>query len=158
IPAIAVPVAIVGTFFFMQLFGFSINLLTLFALVLAIGIVVDDAIVVVEAVHAKMEQTGLPPKLAITSAMSEITGAIISITFVMSAVFLPIGFMEGSTGVFYRQFAFTLAIAIVISAVNALTLSPALCALFLKPTNHHDADRKPMNFKEKFFAGFNVGF
>ncbi|NQD71193.1 efflux RND transporter permease subunit [Sphingobacterium shayense] len=158
IPAIAVPVAIVGTFFFMQLFGFSINLLTLFALVLAIGIVVDDAIVVVEAVHAKMEQTGLPPKQATTSAMSEITGAIISITFVMSAVFLPIGFMEGSTGVFYRQFAFTLAIAIVISAVNALTLSPALCALFLKPVNHHHADRKPLTFKEKFFTGFNVGF
>jgi len=158
IPAIAVPVAIVGTFFFMQLFGFSINLLTLFALVLAIGIVVDDAIVVVEAVHAKMAQTGLPPKLATTSAMSEITGAIISITLVMSAVFLPIGFMEGSTGVFYRQFAFTLAIAIVISAVNALTLSPALCALFLKPTHHHPANGKRLNFKERFFAGFNVGF
>ena len=158
IPAIAVPVAIVGTFFFMQLFGFSINLLTLFALVLAIGIVVDDAIVVVEAVHAKMAQTGLPPKLATTSAMSEITGAIISITLVMSAVFLPIGFMEGSTGVFYRQFAFTLAIAIVISAINALTLSPALCALFLKPTHHHPANGKRLNFKERFFAGFNVGF
>ncbi|MGO3107951.1 MAG: efflux RND transporter permease subunit [Sphingobacterium sp.] len=157
IPAIAVPVAIVGTFFFMQLFGFSINLLTLFALVLAIGIVVDDAIVVVEAVHAKMEQTGMPPKMATTSAMSEITGAIISITFVMSAVFLPIGFMEGSTGVFYRQFAFTLAIAIVISAVNALTLSPALCALFLKPV-HHNPEHKPLKFKDKFFAGFNVGF
>src|SRR5690606_23002755 len=96
IPAIAVPVAIVGTFFFMQLFGFSINLLTLFALVLAIGIVVDDAIVVVEAVHAKTHQTGLPPKQATTSAMSEITGAIISIPLVMSAVFLPIGFREGS--------------------------------------------------------------
>ena len=158
IPAIAVPVAIVGTFFFMQLFGFSINLLTLFALVLAIGIVVDDAIVVVEAVHAKMEHENLPPKLATTSAMSEITGAIISITLVMSAVFLPIGFMEGSTGVFYRQFAFTLAIAIVISAINALTLSPALCALFLKPTHHGHADAKKLNFKERFFAGFNVGF
>ncbi|MGH2622352.1 MAG: efflux RND transporter permease subunit, partial [Sphingobacterium sp.] len=158
IPAIAVPVAIVGTFFFMQLFGFSINLLTLFALVLAIGIVVDDAIVLVEAVHAKMHQTGLPPKQATTSAMSEITGAIISITLVMSAVFLPIGFMEGSTGVFYRQFAFTLAIAIVISAVNALTLSPALCALFLKPVHHADQDGKRLNFKERFFAGFNIGF
>lgn len=157
IPAIAVPVAIVGTFFFMQLFGFSINLLTLFALVLAIGIVVDDAIVVVEAVHSKMEHNNLPPKLATTSAMSEITGAIISITLVMSAVFLPIGFMEGSTGVFYRQFAFTLAIAIVISAINALTLSPALCALFLKPINHHH-EAKPLNFKERFFTGFNVGF
>ncbi|MFD1771654.1 efflux RND transporter permease subunit [Sphingobacterium suaedae] len=158
IPAIAVPVAIIGTFFFMQLFGFSINLLTLFALVLAIGIVVDDAIVVVEAVHSKMEHTHLPPKLATTSAMGEITGAIISITLVMSAVFLPIGFMEGSTGVFYRQFAFTLAIAIVISAVNALTLSPALCALFLKPTHHTNDSGKKLGFKEKFFAGFNIGF
>ena len=119
IPAIAVPVSILGTFFFMQVFGFSINLLTLFALVLAIGIVVDDAIVVVEAVHEKMHSKKLPAKAATTSAMSEITGAIISITLVMSAVFLPVGFMEGSTGVFYRQFAFTLAIAIVISAVNA---------------------------------------
>src|SRR5690606_33198109 len=135
IPAIAVPVAIIGTFFFMQLFGFSINLLTLFALVLAIGIVVDDAIVVVEAVHGKMEHEHLPPKAATAAAMREITGAIISITLVMSAVFLPVGFMEGSTGVFYRQFAFTLAIAIVISAVNALTLSPALCALFLKDSH-----------------------
>ncbi|RZF62599.1 efflux RND transporter permease subunit [Sphingobacterium corticibacterium] len=158
IPAIAVPVAIIGTFFFMQLFGFSINLLTLFALVLAIGIVVDDAIVVVEAVHSKMEHTHLPPKLATTSAMGEITGAIISITLVMSAVFLPIGFMEGSTGVFYRQFAFTLAIAIVISAVNALTLSPALCALFLKPVHHGNTNDKQLGFKDKFFAGFNVGF
>ena len=158
IPAIAVPVAIIGTFFFMQLFGFSINLLTLFALVLAIGIVVDDAIVVVEAVHSKMEQTNLPPKLATTSAMGEITGAIISITLVMSAVFLPIGFMEGSTGVFYRQFAFTLAIAIVISAINALTLSPALCAIFLKPVAHGTHSEKKLSFKEKFFAGFNVGF
>ncbi|MBD0256356.1 MAG: efflux RND transporter permease subunit, partial [Cytophagales bacterium] len=133
IPAIAVPVAIIGTFFFMGLFGFSINLLTLFALVLAIGIVVDDAIVVVEAVHTKMQRTGLPPRKATISAMSEITGAIISITLVMSAVFLPVGFMQGPVGVFYRQFAFTMAIAILISAVNALTLSPALCAIFLKP-------------------------
>src|SRR5690606_2644178 len=150
IPAIAVPVAIIGTFFFMQLFGFSINLLTLFALVLAIGIVVDDAIVVVEAVHAKMEHQHLPPKIATTSAMSEITGAIISITLVMSAVFLPIGFMEGSTGVFYRQFAFTLAIAIVLSAINALTLSPALCALFLKDTPHHGEKKQQLSFKDKF--------
>ncbi|MEA5257847.1 efflux RND transporter permease subunit [Arcicella aquatica] len=159
IPAIAVPVAILGTFFFMSLFGFSINLLTLFALVLAIGIVVDDAIVVVEAVHAKMEHRLLPPKAATTSAMSEITGAIISITLVMSAVFLPVGFMSGSTGVFYRQFAFTLAIAIVISAINALTLSPALAALFLKANHSHhtDSQQKP-SFKEKFFIGFNKGF
>ena len=165
IPAIAVPVSILGTFFFMQIFGFSVNLLTLFALVLAIGIVVDDAIVVVEAVHEKMHSKKLSPKAATTSAMSEITGAIISITLVMSAVFLPVGFMDGSTGVFYRQFAFTLAIAIVISAVNALTLSPALAALFLKDEHtdkdgneiHHD-DSKPKNFKQKFFIGFNSGF
>ena len=162
IPAIAVPVAIVGTFFFMQLFGFSINLLTLFALILAIGIVVDDAIVVVEAVHAKMEHKHLSPKLATHEAMSEITGAIISITLVMAAVFLPVGFMEGSTGLFYRQFAFTLAIAIVISAVNALTLSPALAALFLKD-NHSGAaahNEQPIKkgFKEKFFNGFNSSF
>lgn len=160
IPAIAVPVAILGTFFFMSLFGFSINLLTLFALVLAIGIVVDDAIVVVEAVHSKLEK-GYQPKQATTSAMSEITGAIISITLVMSAVFLPVGFMEGSTGVFYRQFALTLAIAIVISAVNALTLSPALAALFLKPHPGHNHNGEPeakKNFKQRFFDGFNVGF
>ncbi len=132
IPAIAVPVAIIGTFFFMQLFGFTLNLLTLFALVLAIGIVVDDAIVVVEAVHSKMERTKLPARVATLQSMSEISGAIISITLVMAAVFIPVGFMQGPAGVFYRQFAFTLAIAILISAVNALTLSPALCALFLK--------------------------
>ncbi len=156
IPAIAVPVAILGTFFFMQLFGFSINLLTLFALVLAIGIVVDDAIVVVEAVHAKMEHKHLPPKQATAEAMHEITGAIISITLVMAAVFLPVGFMEGSTGVFYRQFAFTMAIAIVISAINALTLSPALAALFLKD-NHADGEQK-QTFSQKFFNGFNNSF
>ncbi|KIA94470.1 MULTISPECIES: efflux RND transporter permease subunit [unclassified Flavobacterium] len=160
IPAIAVPVAILGTFFFMQLFGFSINLLTLFALILAIGIVVDDAIVVVEAVHAKMEHKHLSPKVATNEAMHEITGAIISITLVMAAVFLPVGFMEGSTGVFYRQFAFTMAIAIVISAVNALTLSPALAALFLKD-NHAANGNNPetkKSFKEKFFTGFNKSF
>jgi len=138
IPAIAVPVAIIGTFFFMELFGFSINLLTLFAMILAIGIVVDDAVVVVEAVHSKIDQKNLSPKAATTEAMHEISGAIISITLVMSAVFLPVGFMSGSTGLFYKQFAFTLAIAIVISALNALTLSPALAALFLK--NNHEAE------------------
>ncbi|WP_421944041.1 efflux RND transporter permease subunit [Pedobacter sp.] len=160
IPAIAVPVAILGTFFFMQLFGFSINLLTLFALILAIGIVVDDAIVVVEAVHAKMEHKGLGPKAATHEAMHEITGAIISITLVMAAVFLPVGFMEGSTGVFYRQFAFTMAIAIVISAVNALTLSPALAALFLKDnhSSHSDQPEVKPNFKQRFFNGFNHSF
>ncbi|MGA6119429.1 efflux RND transporter permease subunit [Sphingobacterium anhuiense] len=157
IPAIAVPVSIVGTFFFMQLFGFSINLLTLFALVLAIGIVVDDAIVVVEAVHAKMEKKKLNAKAATMSAMSEITGAIISITLVMSAVFIPVAFMEGPTGVFYQQFALTLAMAILISAVNALTLSPALCALLLKSHDGHHEEKKT-NFKERFFAGFNAAF
>lgn len=159
IPAIAVPVAIVGTFFFMSLFGFTINLLTLFALVLAIGIVVDDAIVVVEAVHSKMDLEHLGPREATLSAMHEITGAIISITLIMSAVFLPIGLMKGSTGLFYRQFAFTLAIAIVISAVNALTLSPALCALILK--DKHEGTRQPgsdTTFKQRFFKGFNTGF
>lgn len=162
IPAIAVPVAILGTFFFMQLFGFSINLLTLFALILAIGIVVDDAIVVVEAVHAKMEHKHLSPKVATHEAMHEITGAIISITLVMAAVFLPVGFMEGSTGVFYRQFAFTMAIAIVISAVNALTLSPALAALFLKDNHGTQANENEVyvkkGFKEKFFTAFNSSF
>lgn len=160
IPAIAVPVAIIGTFFFMSLFGFSVNLLTLFALVLAIGIVVDDAIVVVEAVHAKMERNpALSPKSATSEAMHEITGAIISITLVMAAVFLPVSFMTGSTGIFYRQFALTMAIAIMISAVNALTLSPALAALFLK--NKHGKDSHPApkrSFADKFYAGFNGGF
>ncbi len=159
IPAIAVPVAILGTFFFMNLFGFSINLLTLFALVLAIGIVVDDAIVVVEAVHAKIEHEHLAPKAATTKAMHEITGAIISITLVMAAVFLPVGFMTGSTGIFYRQFAFTMSIAIVISAVNALTLSPALAALFLKSDHHKEGEVvAKKGFKEKFYAGFNSSF
>lgn len=154
IPAIAVPVAIIGTFFFMNAFGFTINLLTLFALVLAIGIVVDDAIVVVEAVHSKMEHEKLAPAAATLSAMHEITGAIISITLVMAAVFLPVGLIKGSTGLFYRQFAFTLAIAIVISAVNALTLSPALCALILK-NPHEDGHKK---FGQRFFSIFNTTF
>lgn len=157
IPAIAVPVALIGTFFFMSVFGFSINLLTLFALVLAIGIVVDDAIVVVEAVHSKLEHRNITPRKATISAMNEITGAIISITLVMAAVFLPVGFMEGSAGVFYRQFAFTLAIAIAISALNALTLSPALCALLLKEVNH-DHHERPSTFKQRFFFAFNKGF
>ena len=159
IPAIAVPVAIIGTFFFMSVFGFSINLLTLFALVLAIGIVVDDAIVVVEAVHAKMEHKHLGPKEATTEAMHEITGAIVSITFVMAAVFLPVGFMSGSTGLFYRQFAFTMAIAIIISAVNALTLSPALAALFLKDIYAENRENGvKTGFKQRFFTIFNNNF
>ncbi|AYN65916.1 efflux RND transporter permease subunit [Euzebyella marina] len=156
IPAIAVPVAIVGTFFFLQIFGYSINMLTLFAMILAIGIVVDDAIVVVEAVHAKLEEGAESAKSATKSAMSEISGAIISITLVMSAVFIPVSFIQGSSGVFYQQFGITLAVAILISAVNALTLSPALAALFLKP--HHDDHGKKQGFKDKFFNGFNRGF
>lgn len=155
IPAIAIPVAIIGTFFFLNLFGFTINLLTLFALLLAIGIVVDDAIVVVEAVHAKLEQGYTDSVKASKDAMNEITGAIISITLVMAAVFVPVSFISGSAGVFYKQFGLTLAIAILLSAVNALTLSPALCALFLKP--HKEEDKKK-NFLERFFMVFNVAF
>lgn len=157
IPAIAVPVAIVGTFFFLLAFGFTINILTLFALVLAIGIVVDDAIVVVEAVHSKMEGSHMTAKEATHSAMGEITGAVISITLVMSAVFVPIGFMTGSSGIFYTQFAYTLAIAIIISAVNALTLTPALCALLLKNT-HAEGHGKKKGFGARFFTAFNAGF
>ncbi|MBO0321135.1 efflux RND transporter permease subunit [Muricauda sp. CAU 1633] len=156
IPAIAVPVAIIGTFFFLQLFGYSINMLTLFAMILAIGIVVDDAIVVVEAVHAKLEQGADSAKTATKTAMSEISGAIISITLVMSAVFIPVSFIQGSSGVFYQQFGITLAVAILISAVNALTLSPALAALFLKP---HDPNKNHKSgLLKRFFRAFNVGF
>ena len=160
IPAIAVPVAIIGTFFFMQIFGFTINLLTLFALVLAIGIVVDDAIVVVEAVHSKIERTRLSAKQATIQSMNEISGVIISITLVMAAVFVPVGFMQGPAGVFYKQFAFTLVTAILISAVNALTLSPALCALFLKNPNHGEGEHLVVKkgFGARFFSGFNAGF
>lgn len=161
IPALAVPVAIIGTFFFLQLFGFSINLLTLFALVLAIGIVVDDAIVVVEAVHTKMERTGLPARQATLESMKEISGAIVSITLVMAAVFVPVAFMQGPAGVFYKQFAFTLAIAILISAINALTLSPALCALFLDiqhPEEENGTPGKRRSFLKRFFAAFNIAF
>ncbi|MDR6488056.1 hydrophobe/amphiphile efflux-1 (HAE1) family protein [Chryseobacterium vietnamense] len=157
IPAVAVPVAIIGTFFFLLVLGFTINVLTLFALVLAIGIVVDDAIVVVEAVHSNMEGTDLSGREATHKAMSEITGAVISITLVMSAVFIPIGFMSGSAGLFYKQFAYTLAIAIIISAVNALTLTPALCAVFLK-NNHAGEGKKPKGFGQRFAVAFNAGF
>ncbi|GGF08689.1 efflux RND transporter permease subunit [Hymenobacter cavernae] len=152
IPALAVPVALIGTLFFMQLLGFSINLLTLFALVLAIGIVVDNAIVVVEAVHAKMHEKHLSAMDATLEAMGEIGGAIVAITLVMSAVFVPVSFMEGPVGVFYRQFSLTLAISIVISGINALTLTPALCALLLKPV--HPGERKK-GIVDRFFAGFN---
>ena len=152
IPAIAVPISLIGTFFFMQLFGFSINLITLFALVLAIGIVVDNAIVVVEAVHAKMEELHLNPKAATEEAMKEIGGAIIAITLVMSAVFIPVAFLPGPTGVFYRQFSLTMAIAIVLSGISALTLTPALCALLLK--NTHGQERKP-TLINRFIDAFN---
>ncbi len=155
IPAIAVPVAIVGTFFFLGIFGFTINLLTLFALVLAIGIVVDDAIVVVEAVHAKLDQGYSSALKATKDAMSEISGAIISITMVMAAVFVPVTFIPGSAGVFYKQFGLTLAIAIILSAVNALTLSPALCAILLKP--HKDKSHKK-TMLQRFYDAFNAGF
>lgn len=156
IPAIAVPVAIVGTFFFLQLFGFSVNLLTLFALVLAIGIVVDDAIVVVEAVHAELEKGATNTKEATIKAMKEIAPAIVSITLVMAAVFVPVSFIGGTTGIFFKQFGLTLAVAIIISAVNALTLSPALCALFLKP--HHDEEYAKKNLLQRFYYSFNVIF
>lgn len=157
IPAIAVPVSIIGTFFFLNIFGYSINLLTLFALVLAIGIVVDDAIVVVEAVHAKLEEGAKSARAATHSAMEEITGAIISITLVMSAVFIPVTFISGPTGVFYEQFGVTLIVAIAISALNALTLSPALCAILLKPS-HEEEDGKKKGFLKRFFRGFNIAF
>lgn len=156
IPAIAVPVAIVGTFFFLNALGFSINLLTLFALVLAIGIVVDDAIVVVEAVHAQMDAGENDPRTATLAAMKEIAPAIVSITLVMSAVFIPVSFIGGTSGVFYKQFGLTLAISIMISAVNALTLSPALCALFLKP--HKEGEHAKKNLLQRFYYTFNVVF
>lgn len=155
IPAIAVPVSIIGTFFFINLFGFTLNLLTLFALVLAIGIVVDDAIVVVEAAHAKLEDGTRTPLQATQAAMGEITGAIISITLVMASVFIPITFISGSTGVFYRQFGITLITAILISALNALTLSPALCALLLR---HRPDESGAKGFAQRFRAAFNTGF
>ena len=153
IPAIAVPVSLIGTFFFMQLMGFSINMLTLFALVLAIGIVVDNAIVVVEAVHVKIHRDHLSPYKASVEAIREIGGAIIAITLVMSAVFVPVGFMEGTVGIFYRQFSLTLAVAIVISGFNALTLSPALCALLLKPSQK--GKKKKRTLIRRFFVGYN---
>ncbi|WAC14961.1 efflux RND transporter permease subunit [Dyadobacter pollutisoli] len=155
IPALAVPVALVGTFAFMQLFGFSINLLTLFALVLAIGIVVDNAIVVVEAVHAKMAEKHMDAKEATIESMKEMSGAIIAITLVMSAVFVPVAFMSGPVGIFYRQFSITLAISIVISGINALTLTPALCALMLKNTHGQPAKNTLL---DRFFRGFNYGY
>lgn len=155
IPTLAVPVSLIGTFFFMQFFGITLNLITLFALVLAIGIVVDDAIVVVEAVHAKMEEHNVRPLEAAEMAMKEISGAIIAITLVMAAVFIPVAFMSGPVGVFYRQFSITMATSITLSGLVALTLTPALCAMILK--NTHGAPKKK-NLLDKFLAGFNNGF
>lgn len=154
IPVLAVPVALIGTFALMLTFGFSINLLTLFAMVLAIGIVVDNAIVVVEAVHAKMQEKHMDAKTATIESMNEIGGAIVAITLVMSAVFVPVAFLDGPVGVFYRQFSVTMAISIVISGINALTLTPALCALLLKHTSHSGKT----NLLAKFFNGFNKGY
>ena len=154
IPILTVPVSLIGTFFFMQLMGFSLNLITLFALVLAIGIVVDNAIVVVEAVHYKMVNQGIGAKKATELAMQEISAAIIAITLVMSAVFIPVSFISGPTGVFYREFSLTMAVSIVLSGVIALTLTPALCAIMLKNNHHHDAE-KSKNWLTKFFDGFN---
>ena len=144
IPTLAVPVSLIGTFFFMQLFGLSINLITLFALVLAIGVVVDDAIVVVEAVHAKMHEKHLSPYRATKEVINEISGAIIAITLVMTAVFVPVTFMTGPVGTFYRQFGITMATSIVLSGVVALTLTPVLCAMILKPHTGHVKKRGPL--------------
>ncbi|EAZ81117.2 efflux RND transporter permease subunit [Algoriphagus machipongonensis] len=156
IPILAVPVSLIGAFFVIQFFGLSINLVTLFALVLAIGIVVDDAIVVVEAVHAKMEDfPHLTPYQAVKRVLGEISGAIIAITAVMVSVFLPISFMSGPVGTFYRQFSITMASSIVISAIIALTLTPVLCAMLLK--NHHGHEKK-RNFLTKALDSFNSGF
>ena len=157
IPAIAIPVALIGTFFGLYLIGFSINLLTLSALVLAIAIVVDDAIVVVEAVHAKLDEGYTSARMAAIDAMREIGGAIVSITLVMMLVFIPVSFMSGTSGVFYRQFGLTMAIAIGLSALNALTLSPALCAVFLKP-HKADGGSKKVSFVKAFHERFNRNY
>lgn len=156
IPMIAVPVALIGTFFFLWVFGFSINLLTLSALLLAIAIVVDDAIVVVEAVHAKLDLGYKSALTAAIDAMNEISGAIISITLVMSAVFVPVSFIGGTSGTFYREFGVTMAVSIVISALNALTLSPALCAIFLKP--HSKDEHKKLSRVDRFHMAFNTQY
>lgn len=156
IPMIAVPVALIGTFFFLWVFGFSINLLTLSALLLAIAIVVDDAIVVVEAVHAKLDLGYKSALTAAIDAMNEISGAIISITLVMAAVFVPVSFMGGTSGTFYREFGVTMAVSIVISALNALTLSPALCAIFLKA--HSKDEHKKLSRVDRFHMAFNTQY
>ena len=156
IPAIAIPVALIGTFFMLSLIGFSLNLLTLCAMVLAIAIVVDDAIGVVEGVHAKLDQGYKSAKLASIDAMSELGGAIVSITLVMMSVFIPVSFMSGTAGTFYRQFGLTMAISIGLSALNALTLSPALCAMFLKP--HEEGHEKKSTFVSRFHSSFNAAY
>ena len=156
IPAIAIPVALIGTFFMLSLIGFSLNLLTLCAMVLAIAIVVDDAIVVVEGVHAKLDQGYKSAKLASIDAMNELGGAIVSITLVMMSVFIPVSFMGGTAGTFYRQFGLTMAISIGLSALNALTLSPALCAMFLKP--HEEGHEKKSTFVSRFHSSFNAAY
>lgn len=155
IPAIAVPVSLIGTFMFMQYFGITLNLITLFALVLAIGIVVDNAIVVVEAVHAKMETKHLSPLLATEEAMHEISGAIIAITLVMAAVFIPVAFMSGPVGIFYRQFSITMATSIILSGLIALTLTPALCAMMLKNMHAQPGKKTVLN---RLLSGFNNWF
>jgi HAE1 family hydrophobic/amphiphilic exporter-1 len=157
IPLIAVPVSLIGTFFFLNVMGFSINLLTLSALLLAIAIVVDDAIVVVEAVHAKLDQGYKSTLTASIDAMNEISGAIISITLVMASVFVPVSFLGGTTGTFYREFGVTMAISIFISALNALTLSPALCAIFLK-AHDKEGHEKKMSRIDRFHASFNAAY
>ena len=157
IPLIAVPVSLIGTFFFLYVFGFSLNLLTLAALVLAIAIVVDDAIVVVEAVHAKLDLGYKSARTASIDAMNEISGAIISITLVMASVFIPVSFIGGTSGTFYREFGITMAISIIISALNALTLSPALCAVLLKPKNEDGSERK-MSVIDRFHTAFNTAY
>ena len=156
IPAIAIPVALIGTFFVMNLIGFSINLITLSALVLAIAIVVDDAIVVVEAVHAKLDVGYKSARRASIDAMGEISSALISITLVMMLVFIPVSFMPGTSGVFYKQFGITMAISIAFSAINALTLSPALCAIFLKPHEEHEGEKKSV--VKRFHTAFNAAY
>ena len=157
IPAIAIPVALIGTFFGLYLIGFSVNLLTLCAMVLAIAIVVDDAIVVVEGVHAKLDQGYKSARLASIDAMSELGGAIVSITLVMMSVFIPVSFMTGTSGTFYRQFGLTMAIAIGLSAINALTLSPALCAIFLHP-HDKNGEKKKTSLIERFHIAFNAAY
>jgi HAE1 family hydrophobic/amphiphilic exporter-1 len=155
IPTLAVPISLIGAFIFIKLFGLTINMITLFALVLAIGIVVDDAIVVVEAVHAKMEEEHLSPYKAVRKVLGEISGAVIAITLLMTAVFVPVAFMSGPVGIFYRQFSITMASSIILSGVIALTVTPVLCAMILK--NNHGKPKKK-NILDKALDVFNAGF